>query len=190
MAFLKIDVEGFELPALASAGPLFAAKRVAHALIEFGPPKRWADAGLSQADGLNTLSTLTKDYGLEPRMVQCYAWNAVFDSANTDHSFASYMEALRSKQTPGTYLPLADEGLWPAFMEGMSSCNHCEAELWLTLPLETNAQTYDTFGSMRACVRGDADSPKKHRKPCFVHDLGDGEKSEPYEDAPTKAGMA
>ena len=34
------------------------------------------------------------------------------------------------------------------------------------------------------------DSPKNHRKPCFVHDIGDGVMTGPYDDAPTKAGQA
>ncbi|KAL0088150.1 hypothetical protein J3Q64DRAFT_1321730 [Phycomyces blakesleeanus] len=39
--FLKIDVEGFELPALESASGLYEAGLVEHTVLEFGPPSRW-----------------------------------------------------------------------------------------------------------------------------------------------------
>ncbi|KAG0166304.1 hypothetical protein DFQ30_007339 [Apophysomyces sp. BC1015] len=39
--FLKIDVEGFELPALESASKLYEAGLVEHTVLEFGPPSRW-----------------------------------------------------------------------------------------------------------------------------------------------------
>jgi hypothetical protein len=31
----------------------------------------------------------------------------------------------------GADLKLADPSLWPALMEGMEACAHCEAQLWL-----------------------------------------------------------
>jgi hypothetical protein len=39
--FLKIDVEGFELPALRSAAKLFENQLVENTVLEFGPPRRW-----------------------------------------------------------------------------------------------------------------------------------------------------
>lgn len=39
--FLKIDVEGFELPALRSAAKLFENQLVENTVLEFGPPHRW-----------------------------------------------------------------------------------------------------------------------------------------------------
>lgn len=39
--FLKIDVEGFELPALRSAAKLFENQLVENTVLEFGPPSRW-----------------------------------------------------------------------------------------------------------------------------------------------------
>ncbi|KAI8077350.1 uncharacterized protein B0P05DRAFT_128679 [Gilbertella persicaria] len=39
--FLKIDVEGFELPALRSAAALFEQGLVENTVLEFGPPSRW-----------------------------------------------------------------------------------------------------------------------------------------------------
>lgn len=39
--FLKIDVEGFEIPALNSAAKLFENQLVENTVLEFGPPRRW-----------------------------------------------------------------------------------------------------------------------------------------------------
>lgn len=39
--FLKIDVEGFEIPALRSAAKLFEKQLVENTVLEFGPPHRW-----------------------------------------------------------------------------------------------------------------------------------------------------
>lgn len=39
--FLKIDVEGFEIPALKSAAGLFEQGLVENTILEFGPPSRW-----------------------------------------------------------------------------------------------------------------------------------------------------
>jgi len=61
ISFLKIDVEGVELAALRSAMPLFAARRVSHAAVEFGPVSRW--------------TALTKDTGL--RRIDVHAARAV-----------------------------------------------------------------------------------------------------------------
>jgi hypothetical protein len=51
--FLKIDVEGFELPALKSAARLFEAGLVEHTVLEFGPPHRW-DAIVENSEGKST----------------------------------------------------------------------------------------------------------------------------------------
>ena len=78
ICFLKVDVEGFELLAMPSAHALFAAQRVTHTLIEFGPPSRWSGAGKTEADGLALLSQLAqKEWALETRLVQSYAYNDV-----------------------------------------------------------------------------------------------------------------
>eukprot|EP00633_Aureoumbra_lagunensis_P003577 CAMPEP_0197289824 /NCGR_PEP_ID=MMETSP0890-20130614/7087_1 /TAXON_ID=44058 ORGANISM="Aureoumbra lagunensis, Strain CCMP1510" /NCGR_SAMPLE_ID=MMETSP0890 /ASSEMBLY_ACC=CAM_ASM_000533 /LENGTH=370 /DNA_ID=CAMNT_0042761465 /DNA_START=223 /DNA_END=1335 /DNA_ORIENTATION=- len=41
IAFMKVDVEGVELPALRSAMPLFQHHKIKHAVVEFGPLSRW-----------------------------------------------------------------------------------------------------------------------------------------------------
>ncbi|KAG2236881.1 hypothetical protein INT48_002694 [Thamnidium elegans] len=50
--FLKIDVEGFEIPALRSAAKLFENQLVEHTILEFGPPHRW-DRSLENSSGMS-----------------------------------------------------------------------------------------------------------------------------------------
>jgi hypothetical protein len=50
--FLKIDVEGFELPALKSAAKLFENQLVENTVLEFGPPSRW-DVTVEGASHMN-----------------------------------------------------------------------------------------------------------------------------------------
>ena len=126
ISFLKIDVEGFELLAVPSAYPLFASQRVDHTLIEFGPPSRWNGAGKSEADGLAMLTQLADPaWALDTRLVQSYAYNDVIRAAAaSDESIGGFLEAMRTKQTKGTYLSLADSTLWPALMSGTSMPMH------------------------------------------------------------------
>ena len=61
----------------------------------------------------------------------------------------------------------------------MKACSSCEAQLWLAHRPGGAAgaapESYPTFGEMLPCVRdAEGDSVGKHRKPCFVRDLGDG----------------
>jgi hypothetical protein len=57
----------------------------------------------------------------------------------------------------------------------MKACEYCEAQLWLAHLTPGVAESYPTFGELLPCVRdGAGDSVGKHRKPCFVRDLGDG----------------
>ncbi|KAJ3299988.1 hypothetical protein HK104_005481 [Borealophlyctis nickersoniae] len=43
ITFFKLDIEGFELQGLRSSEGLFAAGRVRHIMIEWGPPSRWRE---------------------------------------------------------------------------------------------------------------------------------------------------
>ena len=71
--------------------------------------------------------------GLDLRLVQSYAWNSVIEHANQDQYYEAFMEAWRLKDSVGSYLPLNDERLWPAFMSGMNSCKHCEVRVAFVL---------------------------------------------------------
>jgi FkbM family methyltransferase len=73
ITFLKIDVEGFELHAIPSAGTLL--NQVDNILVEFGPPARWSS---SAGDDAMIATTLLKDmhatHGMEPRLIDSLAW--------------------------------------------------------------------------------------------------------------------
>jgi FkbM family methyltransferase len=76
VAFLKIDVNGFDLHAIQSAQSLFAQNRVDNALVEFGPPSHWNDtAGDDPQMGLMTLKNLHTQYGMEPRIIEGWEYN-------------------------------------------------------------------------------------------------------------------
>lgn len=87
IAFLKIDVEGFELHGIisayglfgskadAAAGQLFGFARVENAVVEFGPPNRWGVASNTKEDGAAVLATMENTYGFEPRLVDSLVWN-------------------------------------------------------------------------------------------------------------------
>ena len=57
----------------------------------------------------------------------------------------------------------------------MKACDFCEAQLWLAHLQQGVVESYPTFSELLPCVRdGEGDSVAKHRKPCFIRDLGDG----------------
>lgn len=68
VAALKMDVEGFELLALAGLRRSLSNKRVRNLIFEFGPASRWAPHGQGKADGLSALETLF-DSGYELRFI-------------------------------------------------------------------------------------------------------------------------
>lgn len=57
--FLKIDVEGFEVPALRSAAKLFENQLVENTILEFGPPSRW-DVTIEGASKMSPEDVLAK----------------------------------------------------------------------------------------------------------------------------------
>ena len=64
-------------------------------------------------------------WALDTRLVQSYAYNDVIRAAAaSDESIGGFLEAMRTKQTKGTYLSLADSTLWPALMSGTSMPMH------------------------------------------------------------------
>ena len=89
-------------------------------------------AGKTEEDGLALLGQLAqKEWALETRLVQSYAYNDVIKAAVGDASLGGFLEAMRTKTATGTYLSLADPSLWPSLMSGMKACAFCEAQLWL-----------------------------------------------------------
>lgn len=180
IAFMKIDVEGFELHALPSAYPLFQAGRVDNVMVEFGPPSRWSSGGAENtvADGLAVLEKLQTQYNMgAPRLLQSYAWYPVMAKVHASQNTAQYFDALRQKDDYGMFLPLTSRALHIALMEGMGSLRPddastcCEAELWFRRPSPTSSKLsrgFRTFGSVADCARSEGDNPESHRKPCFA----------------------
>ena len=61
------------------------------------------------------------EWALDTRLVQSYAYNDVIRAAAAaDESLGGFLEAMRKKQTKGTFLSLADSTLWPSLMSGAS----------------------------------------------------------------------
>lgn len=65
VAFLKIDVEGFDVAALASASGLFARRAVSNVVAEWGPRTRWTNAARTTVqDALDVLAAMDR-FGFE-----------------------------------------------------------------------------------------------------------------------------
>lgn len=74
VAFLKVDVEGFESHALLSAGPLLEKQLVRDVIVEFGPPSRWASSsGDTPAHGVALQEQMHK-WGYEVRLLPSFAY--------------------------------------------------------------------------------------------------------------------
>ncbi|KAI8970294.1 hypothetical protein BDF20DRAFT_116453 [Mycotypha africana] len=85
--FLKIDVEGFELPALKSASKLFEKQLIEHTVLEFGPPSRW-DVTIPGAENMDVsdirkqtmaeakavLHQATKEWKLDINLLPAEGW--------------------------------------------------------------------------------------------------------------------
>ncbi|KAG1495076.1 hypothetical protein G6F54_007431 [Rhizopus delemar] len=85
--FLKIDVEGFEVPALRSAARLYELGLIENTVLEFGPPSRWdvTVQGYEQMDlaevrkktmkdAKDVLHKAVSDWDLEIRLLPAEGW--------------------------------------------------------------------------------------------------------------------
>ena len=145
ICFLKIDVEGFELHAIASSYPLFGVPpaadgtggvfaRVEHVVVEFGPPSRWRVADNTVADGAAVLRTMEETYGFENRLIDSLVWNdysrkyagsalprSTTDFGENQHVLKEYVSLRGAEQASHLLKAMAAQG------EG-ASC--CEAYVW------------------------------------------------------------
>lgn len=143
IAFLKIDVEGFDLHAMESAKGLFS--RVDNALVEFGPPSRWKEtAGDDKQMGLGMLKDLHAKFGLEPRIIQGYpvwgknVWPSfIAEMKKTNEAGAAISEKAKMHSFPSD----RDKAL---FLDSMEATNE-ESFLWL-VP-ENGRDAYPVFRS-------------------------------------------
>ena len=149
VAFLKIDVEGFDLHAIQSALSLFAQKRVDNALVEFGPPSRWYDtAGDDPQMGLKTLKDVHAQYGMEPRIIQGWEYN-VWPHFISELGMISETASSRAEKTKVFRLTTDDDKT--LLMDSMEAIKE-ESFLWL-VPDEGKAE-YPVFQSDCSNNRG------------------------------------
>jgi len=122
VGMLKIDVEGADLIALSSADASFAARRVDHSVVEFGPPSRWmAVTGQTAADGVRVMG-LIREHGYHVRAVRSFAW----DTAKNMISDPTIEKATRFGVE---YMELVNEADDEQLVNAMVTCN-CESYLW------------------------------------------------------------
>eukprot|EP00797_Seminavis_robusta_P009162 Sro1659_g289210.1 n/a (407) ;mRNA; r:9034-10446 len=125
IAFLKIDVEGFELQAAKGAAQLFTAKRIQNTLVEFGPPSRWQiDAGVGPELGLHLLQDMYEQYDTQPRLIESFVWPDFLASISDDDA--------RSRAEQQKMVPLTSHQDWKALIQAMDHSGK-EAYLWFAL---------------------------------------------------------
>mmetsp|Transcript_20409 Transcript_20409/g.37031 ORF Transcript_20409/g.37031 Transcript_20409/m.37031 type:complete len:471 (-) Transcript_20409:46-1458(-) len=149
VAFLKIDVEGYDLHAIQSAVGLFAQKRVKNALIEFGPPARWNDtAGDDPQMGLKRLKDLHAQYGMEPRIIQGWEYNAW---PHFIKELGMISETASSKAEKTKFFQLTTDKDKTLLMDSMEAIKE-ESFLWLVL--DEGKANYRVFQSDCSNDRG------------------------------------
>ena len=122
VAMLKIDVEGADLIALSSADASFAARRVNHSIVEFGPPSRWmAVTGQSAVDGARVMG-LIRQHDYHVRLVRSLVWS----TAKHRMSDPTIRKATRFGLE---YIDLTNEADDEQLVEAMVTCD-CESYLW------------------------------------------------------------
>ena len=148
VAMLKIDVEGVDLVALTSADASFAAHRVDHSVVEFGPPSRWMSVtGQTAADGVRTMGRIRK-HGYHVRLVRSYAWDTargIFGEEsggeevkegdmreNIEGNGMSHPTVRKATRFGLEYIELANEADDKQLVKAMETCN-CESYLWFAL---------------------------------------------------------
>ena len=140
IAFLKIDVEGFELHAVPSANILFGSKRVKNVLIEYGPPKRWKTAGNTVADGLQVLADAHDKNGFSVRLIDSEVWNEYLNNNGLDDSAKAKAKASR-------IVPIETADEREGLIRTMEECPEdrplpCEGYIWYTLEPSEKFQSF------------------------------------------------
>jgi FkbM family methyltransferase len=133
VCFLKVDVEGFELHAIPSAGMLLDTGRVHNVLVEFGPPNRWGVAQNSADDGVQLLEMMQNKHGFEPRLINSLVWNEYM--SRTD-------ESAKTSAKDRNLVPLDSNMRHQEVVDAMARC--CEAYVWFTRDVKA---AFSTFSS-------------------------------------------
>jgi FkbM family methyltransferase len=142
IAFLKIDVEGFELHAIPSAGTLL--NQVDNILVEFGPPARWSTAAGDKADkGITLLKDMHTEHGMEPRLIDSLAWPTHLGNLEEKKKLRAQKEKL---------VQLTTESSRQALMDSMIR-SRSEGYVWFVANTKSRFPTFE-----KAC--GGDHSPK------------------------------
>ena len=117
VCFLKVDVEGFELHAIPSAGELLlGAHKVETLLVEFGPPSRWRSAAKDESeDGLKLVQDMATMHGMEPRLINSLVWQEFMGRAS---------EEAKAHARAHNFVPLTSPSRQQLLVDTMSVC--CE----------------------------------------------------------------
>mmetsp|Transcript_146 Transcript_146/g.302 ORF Transcript_146/g.302 Transcript_146/m.302 type:complete len:451 (-) Transcript_146:258-1610(-) len=125
VCFLKVDVEGFELRAMKSAGKDLLG-RVRNLLVEYGPPSRWVVANNTAEDGEELLQRMANEEGFESRLIKSFVWD--WQTSKKREEMANYQKQ-RFKPLTG---PDQKE-----IVKSMKNCS-CEGYIWFTRDKDAN----------------------------------------------------
>ena len=147
VCFLKVDVEGFELHAIPSAGVLLDTGRVHNVVVEFCPPNRWGVAENSADDGVALLHMMQHKHGFEPRLINSLVWNEYL--SRTD-------DAAKASAKDRQLVPLDSSFRHREAVDAMARC--CEAYVWFTRDVKAAFSTFSSgCGGDGNAVRGGDD---------------------------------
>lgn len=138
ISFLKIDVEGFELQAMSSAGYLFETRRVDNVLVEFGPPSRWKNVMGEEnvtAMGLKAMGSMHDRYGLSTHFLRSPVSNRAFNEYRRWNNIDNIREKVIPADSPEQQL---------AVIDAMEMKNF-EASLWFILDKTVKYPTLEKY---------------------------------------------
>jgi len=129
IAFLKIDVEGFELHAIPSANKLFASRRARNVLIEYGPPNRWKVAKNTPAQGVQILADAKERFGFSVRLIDSEVWDKYVNKLD---------EGAKNAAGQNRMIPLETAKMREDLIQTMDGCPEgkglpCEGYIWYTM---------------------------------------------------------
>jgi hypothetical protein len=138
IAFLKIDVEGFELHAIPSANKLFASKRARNVLIEYGPPNRWKVAKNTPAEGVQLLADAKERFGFSVRLIDSEVW---------DEYVKKLDDGAKNAAAQNRVIPFETAKTREDLLQTMDGCPvgralPCEGYIWYTMEPDEQFLTF------------------------------------------------
>ncbi|KAJ3010733.1 hypothetical protein HKX48_007220 [Thoreauomyces humboldtii] len=146
VAFLKIDIEGFEVQGIRSASGLFEQKLVRNVVVEWGPPARWKEFhSTTVEDAILLLDDMHNLYGFELGVMPSIGFPKLLAAKfGTAVSFGSVSQMIKvDKSSYGELMTLSEEAgelyLW--FYQPHDKLNKA-----LFDEVASEARTYDAAG--------------------------------------------